>query len=235
MGTLLIGTDEAGRGSPLGHLFVGACAYFEHHEHEIISGSPYTIQDSKKIKSIKHKTAIRNYLFSRTWHAVECLHAEWINRHSGDLNINTAELEANAIFTIIYNLYDQDILNPEEHQIRIIVDELSGNHYQNVQRYLQYLLQIHNIENVFNYTLEVHKHADDLFKVVSCGSIFAKTARDESMLHLNVGPGAGYYQHAVQYIKDNLYEYVHNRSVFDDIVRHQYMEKAVPKIIKNEI
>ncbi|MHA1794280.1 MAG: ribonuclease HII [Promethearchaeota archaeon] len=174
---LIIGADEAGRGSVLGPLVICAACFEKSKEDEMkLNG----VKDSKKLTK-KKREELKKYLLSTCIdHEFAIIHPKKID-HSKKKGINLNQLEVNGFIKAINALLERNEIPSE-----IWIDAADVNE----KRFAMAIKQSLKIKtNVF----AMHK-CDEKIISVGAASILAKTKRDEIIASLsekygNIGSG----------------------------------------------
>ncbi|MCD7782104.1 MAG: ribonuclease HII [Methanosphaera sp.] len=179
---IVLGIDEAGRGSVIGPLVVGAIAMEKRKIHHL---KRMGVKDSKKVTS-KTRTVLSRKLKKTTQFKTVIIPPEKIDQLRNN-NMNLNEIETNAMKEIIKEV------NPDICYVDCIdVDEK----------------RFHDILQEVNPDIEIiteHK-ADDTYEIVSAASIIAKVERDKQIAIIqseygDVGSGYPSDEKTINYLK----------------------------------
>ncbi len=169
---IMIGVDEAGRGSWAGPLVATAC-WFDFSQYKSLHSD---INDSKKLKSFKRREIIlslKNFVkYSSSIASV---------KEIDDFGLSYANAIAmkRSIFTLMQELKKKQIHKNKE--FCIYVDGKFKPDFENLDNFLQIKkLQLHNI------SIETLVNGDSFSKTIALSSIISKETRDSIMRHLSL-------------------------------------------------
>ena len=180
---IVLGIDEAGRGSVIGPLVIGAVALEKRKLHHLKRTG---VKDSKKLSS-KKRTVIARKLKKTTQFMTIIIPADKIDQLRND-GMNLNEIETNSMKEIIKTI------NPDICYVDCIdVDE---------ERFHDTLQEVNPEIKI----ITKHK-ADDLYDVVSAASIIAKVERDKQLAIIqneygSVGSGYPSDSKTIEYLKN---------------------------------
>ena len=168
---LMIGVDEAGRGSWAGPLVATAC-WFDFTKYKSLHSE---INDSKKLKSSKRREIILS-LDNFVKYSSSIASVEEIDKYG--LSYANAIAMKRSIFLLI-----QELKNTQTHKKKDFCIYLDGKfkpNFENLDNFLQ-LKKIH----LHNYSIEALVKGDSLSKTIALASIISKETRDNIMRQLS--------------------------------------------------
>lgn len=180
---LILGIDEAGRGSVIGPLVIGGVLM---PKNKIRFLKRIGVKDSKRLTS-KKRTVLSRKIKKITHFTTEIITAEEIDQQRKN-NINLNQIETNGMKKII------EKMNPDVCCIDCI--DVNENRFHD------------EIQQVNENMTVITKHkADDTYKIVSAASIIAKVERDKQLaiIRKEYGPvGSGYPsdKNTINYLKE---------------------------------
>jgi len=191
---LMIGVDEAGRGSWAGPLVSTAC-WFDFTKHEFLHSE---INDSKKLKSSKRKEIILS-LDSFVKYSSSIASVEEIDKYG--LSYANAIAMKRSIFSLI-----QELKNTQTHKNKDFCIYLDGKFKPNFKN-LDNFLQLKKLDLQCNLVQTLVK-GDSVCKTIALASIISKETRDTIMRQLSkrypsylfdchFGYGTNYHKNAI--------------------------------------
>ena len=169
---IMIGIDEAGRGSWAGPLVSTAC-WFDFTKYKSLHSE---INDSKKLKSLKRREIILS-LENFVKYSSSVASVNEIDKH-GLSYANTISMKR-SIFSLTQELNKNPIINKNK-KFCIYVDGKFKPDFENIDNFLQFK-KLH----LYNYSIKALVKGDSLSKTIALASIISKEMRDTIMRQLS--------------------------------------------------
>ena len=165
---IMIGVDEAGRGSWAGPLVSTAC-WFDFTKYKSLHSE---INDSKKLKSSKRREIILS-LENFVKYSSSVASVNEIDKH-GLSYANTISMKR-SIFSLAQELNKNPKINNKK-KFCIYIDGKFKPDFENLDNFLQFK-KLH----LYNYSIEALVKGDSLSKTIALASIISKETRDTVM------------------------------------------------------